>query len=70
MPIEPHPTDPELVVMRAHKYNLQKPWVGLTDEEIEVIGDKVANEDLVGLVSNFRVRLAKAIEQTLKERNK
>ena len=48
----------------------QRPWVGLTVEEIETIGDKVANEDLVGLVPNFRVRLARAIEQTLKERNK
>ena len=47
----------------------QRQWVGLTEEEIAVIGDKVANEDLVGLVSNFRVRLARAIEQTLKERN-
>ena len=48
----------------------QRPWVGLTDEVIMVIGDKVANEDLVGLVSNFRGRLARAIEQTLKERNR
>jgi len=47
----------------------QRPWVGLTDEEIEAIGDKVANEQLVGPVSNFRVRLARAIEQTLKEKN-
>ena len=47
----------------------QRPWQGLTEEEIAVIGDKVANEDLVGLVSNFRVRLARAIEQTLKEKN-
>ena len=48
---------------------VQRPWVELTEEEIMVIGDKVANEDLVGLVSNFRGRLARAIEQTLKERN-
>ena len=47
----------------------KRPWVGLTDEEIDAIGDKVANEQLVGPVANFRVRLAKAIEQTLKERN-
>lgn len=47
----------------------QRPWVELKDEEIDAIGDKVANEQLVGPVSNFRVRLAKAIEQTLKERN-
>ena len=47
----------------------QREWVGLTDEEIAVIGDKVANEELVGLVSNFRVRLARAIEAKLKEKN-
>ena len=47
----------------------QRPWQGLTEEEIMVIGDKVANEKLVGLVSNFRGRLARAIEQTLKEKN-
>ena len=47
----------------------QCPWQGLTEEEIMVIGDRVANEQLVGPVSNFRVRLAQAIEQTLKERN-
>ena len=40
----------------------QRPWQGLTEEEIAVIGDKVANEDLVGLVSNFRVRFTRAIE--------
>ena len=47
----------------------QRHWVGLAVEEIEAIGDRVANEQLVGPVSNFRVRLAKAIEQTLKEKN-
>ena len=35
MPIEPHPTDPELVVMQSHKFNPQKPWVDLTDEEVQ-----------------------------------
>ena len=33
MPFEQHPTDPDKLVMRAGNYNLQKPWVGLTDEE-------------------------------------
>ena len=37
-------------------------WVGLTDAEIDVIGDKVANEELRGDVPNFRVRFARAIE--------
>ena len=34
----------------------------LTDEKIEAIGDEVANATLVGTVSNFQVRLARAIE--------
>ena len=33
MPFEQHPTDPDKLVMRAGNYNLQKPWVGLTDED-------------------------------------
>jgi hypothetical protein len=39
----------------------------LTHDEIEAIGDKVANEQLVGPVANFRVRFARAIEAKLKE---
>ena len=38
---------------------VQKP---LTHDEIEAIGDKVANEQLVGPVANFRVRFTRAIE--------
>jgi len=34
----------------------------LTDEEVEAIGEMVANAPLVGMVPNFRVRLARAIE--------
>jgi len=48
---------------------LKRTWVGLTDEEIETIADKVANENFVGVVPNFRVRFARSIEQALKERN-
>ena len=47
----------------------KKPWVDLTEDEIEAIGDKVANEKLVGTVPNFRVRFARAIEQLSKEKN-
>ena len=35
----------------------------LTDEEINSIGDKIANEKLVGPVMDFRIRLARAIER-------
>ena len=47
----------------------QRPWVGLTEEEIEIIGGKVANEKLIGVASNFRVRFARAIEAALKKKN-
>lgn len=47
----------------------QRTWVGLTDEEIETIADKVANENFVGVVPNFRVRFARSIEQALNEEN-
>ena len=60
---------PTLTLIPLYAAPPQREWVGLTDEEIEAIGDRVANEQLVGPVSNFRVRLAQAIEQTLKERN-
>ena len=35
--IEQHPTDPDKLIMRAGNYNLQKPWVGLTDEDKDEI---------------------------------
>ena len=31
MPFEQHPTDPNKIIMRAGKYKIQKPWVGLTE---------------------------------------
>ena len=47
----------------------QKPWVDLTENEIEAVGEKIANEKLVGTVPTFRVRFARAIEQLSKEKN-
>ena len=44
---------------QAEPLPVQKP---LTHDEIEAIGDKVANEQLVGPVANFRVRFTRAIE--------
>ena len=34
MPLEQHPTDPDKLRYVRAEYNLPKPWVGLTDEEI------------------------------------
>ena len=47
----------------------QRPWVGLTDEEIEAVVEQVANGKLVGTVQEFRIRFSRAIEAKLKERN-
>ena len=51
-----------LAVIPLYTHPPQRTWVGLTDDEIEAIGDKVANTPLFGLVSTFRVRFARAIE--------
>lgn len=34
MPIKPHPTDPNKMVLVRGEYILPKEWVGLTDEEL------------------------------------
>lgn len=39
MPLEQHPTDPDKLVMRAGDYRLPRPWVGLTDEELQEFSD-------------------------------
>jgi hypothetical protein len=59
MPFEQHPTDPNKVIMRAGKYKIPKPWVGLTWEDMpeEYAGD-----------SSF-LSGARWAEAKLKERN-
>ena len=47
----------------------ERPWVGLTDEEIEAVVEQVANGKLVGTVQEFRIRFSRAIEAKLKEKN-
>ena len=37
MPLKPHPTDPDKLVLVSKTYKLPKPWVGLTDEEISEV---------------------------------
>jgi hypothetical protein len=61
---EDHPTDPDKVILRKPRYeddddiqDYKKPWVGLTDEEIENCFD---DEHLVH---------ARNIERLLKEKN-
>ena len=59
MPLEQHPTDPDKLIMRAGNYNLQKPWVNLTvDELIDLERKHLSHENLT-----------RAIEAKLKEKN-
>jgi len=58
MPFEQHPTDPDKLIMRAGNYNLQKPWVPLTDEEINAAASCQSWKPF-----------ARAIEAKLKEKN-
>ena len=64
MYFEDHPTDPDKVILRKPRYeddddiqDYKKPWVGLTDAEIE---DCFDDEHLVH---------ARNIERLLKEKN-
>lgn len=37
---EPHPTDPDKVILRKPPHDFSRPWVGLTDDEKEKIAYK------------------------------
>jgi hypothetical protein len=60
MPLKPHPTDPEKMVYVSREYKLPKPWVGLTDDEVNEI---YASGDA------YRIRIVRLIEAKLKEKN-
>jgi hypothetical protein len=60
MPLKPHPTDPEKMVYVSREYKLPKPWVGLTDEEIN-------SWDLPVLPT--LAEFARFLEKKIKERN-
>ena len=41
MPLKQHPTDPDMVIYTKTEYgniSVGKPWVGLTDEEVVMLG--------------------------------
>ena len=60
MPLKKHPTDPDKLVYVKAEYNLPKPWVGLTDEEIAAFDWNHAVVD---------AKCVRAIEAKLKEKN-
>jgi len=69
---EDHPTDPTKVIMRKPRHDdddiqdYVRPWVGLTDEEIDKAWRGV---DHTIPYAQFRIDVAKAIEAKLKEKN-
>jgi hypothetical protein len=66
MPLKPHPTDPDKLVLVSKTYKLPKPWVGLTTEERDSITDEVIGwNSCVG----WEYEYACAIEAKLKEKN-
>jgi hypothetical protein len=69
MPLKQHPTDPDKVIYASRHYDIpqlqgvtttQRPWVGLTDEEVCEICDSYYNRDS---------ELAQMVEAKLKEKN-
>ena len=71
---EPHPTDPEKLILRKPSRKLDdddiqdyvRPWVGLTDEEVsEIIDAEIGFNSCWGPEETF----ARAIEAKLKEKN-
>lgn len=66
MPLKPHPTEPDKMVYVNAEYNLPKPWVGLTVQEIEAIGKPYEEKDRSMQAWGL---FACAIETKLKEKN-
>ena len=54
---EDHPTDPDKIILRKRAHVPEREWVGLTDEEIKVLG-----------LSNY-VQVVKIVETLLKVKN-
>lgn len=76
MPLKPHPTDPDKMIFVRNEYDLPKPWIGLTDEEIknawsqlwyDLNNGKFAASDDPS--RHTTVMFARAIEAKLKEKN-
>lgn len=65
MPLKPHPTDPDKMVFVKREYNLPKEWVGLTDEEINILFKNSLNSVPAGVIWN----ISRTIEAKLKEKN-
>jgi hypothetical protein len=68
---EDHPTDPDKVILRKPRYEddddiqeYKKPWVGLTQDELNMIGDSMRTWNSWTITDVYF-----AIEAKLKEKN-
>lgn len=69
MPLKQHPTNPDMMIYTKAEYgkiSVGKPWVGLTDDEVEKIIYNVRVETVGVITTELLVR---AIEAKLKEKN-
>jgi hypothetical protein len=66
-PFEPHPTDPDKLIMRPGKYNLPQPWRDLTHEQLEDIYSK--HHDSAGNQVSSGFSYERAIEAALRAQN-
>ena len=71
---EEHPTDPDKVILRKPRHeqdddiqDYKKPWVGLTDEEVELYWDWEDFQTGAGRSTIFE--MVRDIEAKLKEKN-
>ena len=71
MYFEDHPTDPDKVILRKPRYEddddiqeYKKPWVGLTQDELNMIGDSMRTWNSWTITDVYF-----AIEAKLKEKN-
>jgi len=69
MPLKPHPTDPDKMVYVSHKYDFeqgrQRPWVGLTDDQIKEIVGPWGDTPIKG----YTRKLIDQIDAKLRENN-
>ena len=65
MPFKPHPTDPTKVIYKTSEYWIPKPWVGLSQTEIESIVESNTREG--GVCSGLNIALE--IQMRLREKN-
>jgi hypothetical protein len=64
MPFKQHPTDPTKVIYKTNEYWIPKPWMDLTNDEVQSIISNLLEDDPTPLLT-----LADVIQERLKEKN-